>query len=97
MMQALCKWVVRVFAGLYLLALVLLAIGVFGLFGQDRDPLSGVYLVPLGLPWVLWADSAPDRWLPWIGTLAPLLNLVGLVVLCRVLRGISASDTTGRR
>lgn len=64
MVHALCKWVVRLYAGLYLLALVVLAIGVFGLFGRDQDPLAAVYLVPLGLPWVLWADGAPETRLP---------------------------------
>ncbi|MGA9252113.1 MAG: hypothetical protein WBV78_20535 [Roseobacter sp.] len=78
-----CKWIVRVFAGLYLLALVILGIGVFGLFGQDKDPLSAVYLMPLGLPWVLWADGAPDMMLPWIAALAPALNLVILIALCK--------------
>jgi hypothetical protein len=84
-MQGLCKWIVRVFAGLYLLALVILVIGVFGLFGQDKDPLSAVFLVPLGLPWVMWTDRASDALLPWIGVLAPLLNLICLAGLCRLL------------
>jgi hypothetical protein len=90
MVQALCKWLIRVFAGLYLLALMILVIGVFGLFGQDKDPMSAVYLVPLGLPWVLWTDGAPDDLLPWIGVLAPLLNLAGLSVLCRLLTNRAA-------
>lgn len=78
-----CRWIVRIFAGLYLLALALLLIGTFGLFGQERDPLSGVFLIPLGLPWNLLLDGLPDSLLPWLAALAPLVNVVLLVVLCR--------------
>lgn len=68
---------------LYLVALVLLLIGTFGLFGQERDPLAGVFLVPLGLPWVVWMDGLPDALLPWVGIFAPLINLAVLALLCR--------------
>ena len=87
MVQALCKWIILLFAGLYLLALVIFVVGVFGLFGQDKDPLSAVYLVPLGLPWVLFFDGMPEIFLPWIGALAPLLNIVALAALCGVIKG----------
>ena len=50
------KWVFFVFVGLYALALLLLAIGTFGWFGQEKDPLSGVFLLPLGLPWNVIAN-----------------------------------------
>lgn len=78
-----CLWVCRVFAALYLVALALFLIGTFGLFGQARDPLAGVFLMPLGLPWVLWTGGFPDPWLPWLAALAPLLNLAILRMLCR--------------
>jgi hypothetical protein len=87
MVQALCKWIILLFAGLYLLALVIFVVGVFGLFGQDKDPLSAVYLVPLGLPWVLFFDGMPEMSLPWLGALAPLLNIVTLAALCGVIKG----------
>ncbi len=80
-----CKWVIRIFGVLYLLALALLLIGTFGLFGQERDPLAGVFLMPLGLPWVLWLNGLPEPVLPWLGALAPVLNLALLTALCRVL------------
>lgn len=51
------KWVFFVFVGLYALALLLLAIGTMGWFGQERDPLSAVFLLPLGLPWNVLADK----------------------------------------
>ncbi|MFZ7093936.1 hypothetical protein [Primorskyibacter sp. 2E233] len=79
--------VVRLFPGLYIGVLVILAIGIFGLFGQDQYALAAVYLVPPGFLWVLWADGAPDTWLPWIGVLETLLNLAVLAVLCLVLKG----------
>jgi len=50
------RWAFGTFVALYSIALVLLAIGTFGWLGQKQDPLSGVFLVPLGLPWNLVAD-----------------------------------------
>jgi hypothetical protein len=85
MVQALCKWIILLYAGLYLLALVIFVVGVFGLFGQDKDPLSADYLVPLGLPRVLFFDGMPEMSLPWLGAPAPLLNIAILVALCRVI------------
>ena len=52
------KWVFWIFVTLFAIALALLAIGTFGLFGQEQDPLSGVFLLPLGLPWNWLADKA---------------------------------------
>ena len=79
-----CKWVIRIAVVLYLVALALLLIGTFGLFGQEQDPLAGVFLMPLGLPWVLWLDNLPDAVLPWVAVLAPLFNLALLYFLCRI-------------
>ena len=87
MLTKTCKWVVRIAGVLYLMALVVLLIGTFGLFGQEQDPLAGVFLMPLGLPWVLWMDGLPDPLLPWLAVLAPLLNLVILTLLCRYVTG----------
>ncbi len=82
--MSLCKWIIWIAAVLYLAALALLLIGTFGLFGQERDPLAGVFLMPLGLPWVLWLDGVPEQFMPWFAASAPLLNLVLLVMLCRI-------------
>ena len=49
-----CRLLLITFAALYLLALGLFAIGTLGLFGNERDPLAAVFLLPLGLPWQLW-------------------------------------------
>lgn len=67
------RWAFAIFVALYLIALALLAIGTFGLFGQARDPLSAVFLIPLGLPWNLLADAAGLTGF-WAMILAPLPN-----------------------
>lgn len=79
----LCKWLIRIFALLYLCALALLIIGIFGLFGQEQDPLAGVFLIPFGLPWVLALDVLPEPLLPWGAVLAPVVNIVLLSLMCR--------------
>lgn len=84
MKRAGCLWITGTFAALYILALMVLAIGTFGLFGQDKDPLSAVFLISLGLPWTLWTDTAPEPLLPWVAILAPALNLGILFALCKV-------------
>lgn len=76
------KWIFLVHLALYVLALSLLAIGTFGLFGQERDPLSGVFLLPLGMPWNLLADRAGLGG-AWSGILAPAINAAILFWLWR--------------
>lgn len=78
-----CRWFLAIFAVLYLLALALLAIGSFGLFGSERDPLSGVFLVLLGMPWALLLGGLPEPLLPWSTALAPGINLLLIGALCR--------------
>jgi hypothetical protein len=82
-MNRTCRITLRAFLLLYVLALVLLVIGTFGLFGADRDPLAGVFLVPLGLPWNLLTTGAPEAMLPWLGAGAPLVNLFLIWLVCR--------------
>ena len=72
-MLAQMKWAVIIFTLLYALAMLLLAIGTFGWFGQERDPLSGVFLVPLGLPWNWLGDKAGLTG-PVLAILAPAVN-----------------------
>ena len=78
----LCPIAAGALAVLYLAALAILAIGTFGLFGSPRDPLSGIYLMPLGLPWTL-LDPLPDPVRPWLAVLAPALNIAILWQICR--------------
>jgi drug/metabolite transporter superfamily protein YnfA len=80
-----CGVVAAVFAVAYAFALAVLLIGTFGLFGAERDPLSGVYLIPLGLPWNRMIDPFPEWLWPWLGAAAPLVNLAILLLVCRVI------------
>ena len=82
-----CRIVVIVFAVLYLIALGLYLTGTYGWFGQSRDPLSGIFLLPLGLPWSL--IEAPEAMRLVLGIGAPLINLVILWVVCRLIRKTS--------
>jgi hypothetical protein len=79
-----CRWVVAGFACAYVVALAIYLTAVFGLFGQPRDPLGVVYLLPLGLPWNLLLENAAERLRPWLAALAPTINLVLLAGLCRL-------------
>ncbi|MGR3661814.1 MAG: hypothetical protein ACU0CA_11605 [Paracoccaceae bacterium] len=78
-----CKRIFWIFAVLYGLALALLIIGTFGLFSQETDPLSGIFLIPIGLPWGLLVDQAPEPMWPWLAALAPAINLWLISRLCR--------------
>jgi hypothetical protein len=71
------------FASLYALALLLFLAGTYGWFGSPKGPLAGVFLMPLGLPWVLWLNGLPSAIRPFAAAAAPGLNLVLLWSLCR--------------
>ncbi|WP_417611615.1 hypothetical protein [Parasphingorhabdus sp.] len=51
------KWLFWIFFGFYLLSIFIFLTGIFGWFGEPQDPLSGIFLLPLGLPWVLIGDQ----------------------------------------
>jgi hypothetical protein len=70
-------------SALYLLALVVLVTGTFGLFGEETDPLSGVFLMPLGLPWNRMIDFFPEPLWPWLAAVASAVNFDILWRLCR--------------
>jgi hypothetical protein len=78
-----CRLVVIGFSVLYALAAGLLIVGTFGLFGSPSGPLAGVFLVPLGLPWNRMLDAFPEPLWPMLAILAPAVNLVILVLICR--------------
>lgn len=67
------KWAFWIFITLYAIAAVLLLIGIFGWFGQSRDPLSAAFLLPLGLPWNVLADKMGLAGLPSL-VLSPAIN-----------------------
>jgi hypothetical protein len=81
--QRACSLVVIVFAFLYALAFGLFIVGRFGLFGSPSGPLAGIFLMPLGLPWNRMFDVFPEPLWPTLAILAPTLNLVILVLICR--------------
>ena len=78
-----CRWLPIAFGSLYAAALGLLALGTWGLFGQMTDPLSGVFLIPLGMPWLWLLGGVPDTVLPWVAVVAPSINLGILLLFCR--------------
>lgn len=82
MASTVCNWIFIIFLLLYIAALVLLIIGTFGLFGQEQDPLSGIFLLPLGLPWNQFLGFLGDTAKPWAAAAAPLINLIILRIIC---------------
>lgn len=86
-MRRVCRFVVSAFFVLYLLALAIFLVGVFGLFGQEQDPLSAVFLLPLGLPWIYFVDAIPGSARAWVAAATPVLNLIILAGLCRAFSG----------
>ena len=71
------KWVFLVFVILYAIAVALMAIGTFGAFGQEKDPLAGVFLMPLGLPWNILADR--------LGLIGPITALLAPAINTAIL------------
>ncbi|MCA0930670.1 hypothetical protein [Ruegeria profundi] len=55
--------------------------------------MSGIFLMPLGLPWVRWFDGVADSLKPWLTVLAPVLNIAILTLLCRYFGGDEARKT----
>ena len=86
---SICRIALILFGLLYLVALFLFFTGHFGWFGQERTPLAGVFLVPLGLPWILWLDGLPEAVLPVVAGLSPVLNIAVLAAICAWLRRLS--------
>ncbi|MHA1128148.1 MAG: hypothetical protein ACTSRN_04240 [Alphaproteobacteria bacterium] len=81
-----CKIILWILIIAYIVALVLWAVGTFGLFGQETDPLSGIFLIPLGMPWNFLADYIPESMRAYAGVVAPLINIGILSLICRVIR-----------
>ena len=79
-------FVIVLFVVVYLFALIILLVGTFGWFGAERDPLSGVFLIPIGLPWNRLVDLFPTVLWPWLVAASPLLNLLILYFIYRFVR-----------
>lgn len=87
-MSRVCKVAFGIFLAAYILALFLFLVGTFGCFGETRDPLSGIFLIPLGLPWNLMIEVFPETFWLWFAGAAPAVNLILLRLAC---------GSTGRR
>ena len=82
-MRRLLRIVFWFVAGLYIFAFTFFVVGWFGLFGMTHDPLAGVFLIPLGLPWNFAGDYFPLGVQPYISIFAPLINLGILHLISR--------------
>jgi len=80
-----CKVILIGFCILYALAMALWALGTFGWFGVEKNPLSGVFLIILGQPWVRWVDVLPEMFWPGGAVLAPLINVAIISSICAYL------------
>jgi hypothetical protein len=87
-----CNAIKWSFAAAYTLALFLLAVDTWGWLSDDRDPLSGLFLIPLGMPWTLFIGPV-GKFDPFGGVspavlamLAPAINLAILFSICSTLR-----------
>jgi hypothetical protein len=74
------KWLFWIFATLFAIALFVMLAGTNGWFGQEPDALSGIFLVPLGLPWNILAErmglTAGGGAVAIVtGIVSPLINL----------------------
>ena len=79
------------FAAGYGVALIAFISGTLGLFGVERDPLSGVFVYLHGLPWTIGLDYVPEAMRPWIAAILPLANLGILHYLARLARRHTAA------
>jgi hypothetical protein len=84
-MSTICRVIVAVFGITYVIALGLLLVGTLGLFGSPSGPLAGIFLIPLGIPWIFMLESVSDTLKPWLAALTPGLNLAVLWFICRLL------------
>lgn len=81
-MRQILGWATKILALLYAFAVLVFLIGTFGWLGAGKDPLSGVYLLPLGLPWIyLLSRSGLEGLAPPL--LAPAINVLILFCLWR--------------
>ena len=72
-----------VFLVAYAGAMLLWLAGTFGWFGQEKDPLSAIFVVLLGWPWTKLIDILPEGLWPYAGAVAPGVNALILYNLKR--------------
>jgi hypothetical protein len=81
-----CRWIFNIFVAIYLIAIGLFLASTFGLFGSETGPLAGIFLIPLGVPWIFLLDFFPAGFDPWLGVFAPLINLFLIQIVCPLRR-----------
>lgn len=81
-----CKFVIGLLFFFYLIALGIFAVLKWGLFGVTTDPLAGLFLAPMGLPWNVLVDVESLNLRILIGVLSPMINLAIVYLLCRAFR-----------
>ena len=87
-----CNWIKWIFAGAYVIALLLFALRALDLIAPERDYISGGFLLVLGLPWTLFLESLGKIYelvglSPTVlATLSPAINLAVLFSICSTLR-----------
>ncbi len=88
--QSICPILVWTYAVACVLSLLLVPASLYGWFGLERDPLSGVFAALLGMPWVLLLSLVVDPEGPVTGFLfiavCLTLNLLILRAICRYFR-----------
>jgi hypothetical protein len=79
-----CRVIRAVFLVVYLVAAFLLIAGTFGWFGPAREPVSGAFLLVLGVPWSLIPFGFAGEGVKLVvAMLSPAINLAILAWLCR--------------
>ncbi len=89
--RRLCRTALVALIVLYALAVLALMAGTFGLFRAEPDPISGVFLLPLGVPWNWIIDAFPEPAWPWLAVAAPIVNIILVWLIC------NRSSRAGRR
>jgi hypothetical protein len=84
-------WLFKGFIGLYAIAFLLYLIGTFGWFGSEKDPLAGVFLVILGMPWTALVDCLRESLRTPPAFLTPAVNAALIYSVCRLVGRIGGT------
>ena len=76
-----CRIFIALFTLLYVLALMVFLTGTYGWFGQDTGPLAGIFLIPLGMPWIL--VNLGDPYDGYLALLSPIVSIALLWIACQ--------------
>ena len=82
MLRIVCLVILWLFVALYMLALFAFIVGTLGWFGAEKDPLSGIFLAPLGAPWISLVHLLPEPAWSFGAALTPAINIGILYGIC---------------